>query len=108
MQHISLMEPLIASYKFQKNLKQERAVASHLGIEPTALANYKKGERRMPDIAVAELADGLGVELSDMIAAVNIGLIKTEESEKTFWLGRIRDERMKKLAAQSFRKITSL
>lgn len=95
---ISLMEPLLSTYKFRKNLKQDGAVAKRLGVEPTALANYKKGERRMPDTAIAELADGIEVPMSDIVAAVNIGLVRTENKEKEFWLKRIQNKEVRTMA----------
>lgn len=101
MQEISLMMPLLATYKHRQNVERESTVAKRLGVEPTALANYKKGERRMPDTAVAILADGLGFDLSDMIAAANIGLTKCDMEERQFWFKRIRNEALRKMAEEN-------
>ena len=100
---ISLMMPLIASYKSMENIERESTVAKRLGVEPTALVNYKNGERRVPDHALALLADRLEMPMGDVIAAANIGLMRTDADEEEFWMQRIQDERMKKLA-NDFRK----
>lgn len=98
MENLSLTNLILASYKHQQHLKQERAVATKLGVEPTALSNYRKGERRMPDIAIAKLAEGMNVPLGDMIAAINIGMTNTGADEREFWLKRITKDSFKKFA----------
>jgi transcriptional regulator with XRE-family HTH domain len=92
------MEPIVSSYKHILDIKQDAAVARKLGVEKTALSNYKKGIRKMPDKALAEIADGLKMPLDDLIAAANIGLATNSEEEKEFWFSRVKDERLKKLA----------
>lgn len=103
---ISLMEPLIATYKHRKGLSQDAAVARQLGVERTALANYKNGERRIPDSALAILADGLGIPLGDAVAAANIALKRSSAEEEKFWIARIENAQIKKLA-ESLKKMAS-
>ena len=95
---ISVMEPLIASFKSNLGVAREATVADRLGVARTALANYRKGIRRMPDAAMAKLADGLNVPLGDVVASMNISLMDTPQDERDLWLDRISDENVRRLA----------
>ena len=97
-EQMSLTNLILASYKHRQHLSQERAVAKKLGVEPTALSNYRKGERRMPDTAIATLADGMDVPLGDMVAAINIGMVNTDEKQREFWLKRITKDSFRQFA----------
>lgn len=94
----SVMEPLISSYKHNIGVARESTVANRLGVAPTALSNYRKGIRRMPDTAMAKLADGLNVPLEDIVASMNISLEGTPQEERDFWLNRITDMNVRRLA----------
>ena len=98
MSEFYVINNIIASYKKKRKLTQDHAVARQLGVKPSALANYRKGKRRMPDKVIAHLADGLEVSLGDMVAVVNVALDRTDEAGREFWIGKIQDQTLKGLA----------
>lgn len=94
------MNPLLSTCKFRMRVERDSTLAKRLGVEPTALANYKKGDRRMPDTAIARMAEVMDIPLGDAVALANIGLERTDKEEEDFWIARIESEEWKSFATQ--------
>lgn len=80
---------LFAVYKGFKGVETDEALARCLGVSKTALSNYKAGIRRLPDRAIVEIAEELGMETSQVMAIVNANLATPDAAEQEFWLARL-------------------
>ncbi|AXK40297.1 hypothetical protein [Crenobacter cavernae] len=64
--------------------KSDRQAAIKLKLSPQAMSGYKNGERVMDDFACVMVAEVLGVNPLEVIAAANIDREKSEE-RREFW-----------------------
>lgn len=88
---MSTLQRMFEHYKFENEITTDIALANSLGVSRTALVNYRNGDRRLPDIAISKLAQGLGIDVEEVLAAVNLNLKNTSQHELQFWMEKILD-----------------
>jgi transcriptional regulator with XRE-family HTH domain len=88
---MKLLEQIVLTYKMRNQIRTDTEVARKLGLGRSALSNYKTGERKLPDMAIAELADGVDLPVEDVLAAANLALNRTTAEERQYWVERIAD-----------------
>ncbi len=88
---MKLLEQIVLTYKMRNQIRTDSEVAKRLGLGRSALANYKTGDRKLPDMAIAELADGVNLPVADVLAAANLALNRTTDDERRYWVDRLAD-----------------
>lgn len=86
---MNMVEQIVMTYKARREIRTDAELAKRLGLRRSALANYKAGTRKLPDIAITELADGVGLPVEDVLAAANISLDKTSAEDRGYWVERM-------------------
>jgi len=85
------LQTIVEVYRLRNGLRDDKAVASRLGVSPTTLSNYKTGRSRLSDRLIVELAEATELDTSEVLAAVNLNWKGTDEQDKPFWLQRASD-----------------
>jgi len=97
---MNAIESIVGIYKARCGMKFDKEAAEALGLEGRTFSNYMKGRRRLPDIAIAKMAEMAHIDALQIIAAVNLTFEKTPDEEKQYW-----QERYKTLMMYALRKI---
>jgi DNA-binding transcriptional regulator YdaS (Cro superfamily) len=71
--------------KASEQLGSKKAVSIALGIDATNLSHAMKGVRRLPDFACFRLAELIGINPAEVIAASALITEKDEEKRKVFY-----------------------
>lgn len=79
------IQSIVGIYKSKCGIRFDKDAATSLGLNEQTFNSYMKGRARMPDIAIAKIADGAQLDAMQVIAAVNLSYQKTSEEEKSFW-----------------------
>jgi len=64
------------------NLTQDQQAADKLGLSPAAVSHYRTGRRAFSDEAAFAVAEALGINAAEVIAAANAEREKDEEKRK--------------------------
>lgn len=80
------LKGLFELYKMERDIVTDRALANSLGISHTALANYRAGTRRMPDMAIVKLARTTSTDLLTVLALTNLASPELSDEAKEFWI----------------------
>lgn len=94
------IQSIVGIYKSKCGIRFDKDAAASLGLNEQTFNSYVKGRARMPDIAIAKIADGAQLDAMQVIAAMNLSYAKTTEEEKAFW-----KERYNTLMMYALRKI---
>lgn len=94
------IQSIVGIYKSKRGIRFDKDAAASLGLNEQTFNSYVKGRARMPDIAIAKIADGAQLDAMQVIAAMNLSYAKTTEEEKAFW-----KERYNTLMMYALRKI---
>ena len=81
-----LLTYVINMAKVNLALDQDYELAQYLEVDSKAFSNYKKGKRRFPDRALAELARAADISLTDVLAAANLAQPGTSKEDAEFWV----------------------
>lgn len=87
---MNAVESIVGIYKNRCGLRFDKDAAESLGLDGKTFSNYMKGRRRLPDIAIAKMADMAHIDAMQIIAAVNVTYEKTPEEERPFWLEKLK------------------
>lgn len=79
-------EQYLDEVKERLNLPSDYALAKALGFTRASVSSYRCGRTYPDDLACARIADALGVEVMEVIAATNYQRSKTDEARK-LWDG---------------------
>lgn len=71
------MQSIVGIYKAKCGMRFDREVAEALGMKEQTLNNYMKGRSKLPDIAIAKIAEGAQLDAMQVIAATNLTCTKT-------------------------------
>ena len=82
------IQSIVGLYKSKRGIRFDKDAAASLGLNEQTFNSYVKGRARMPDIAIAKIADGAQLDAMQVIAAMNLSYAKTTEEEKAFWKER--------------------
>lgn len=85
------LREIVSLYKYESGIHTDEAAASSLGCTKQAFSNYMRGERRMTDVAIVELARVTGISAEEILTAINLNLKTTDEHDRSFWLERATD-----------------
>lgn len=85
---MNAIESIVGLYKARCGMKFDKEAAEALGLEGRTFSNYMKGRRRLPDIAIAKMAEMAHIDAMQIIAAVNLTFEKTPDEEKQYWQER--------------------
>jgi hypothetical protein len=77
-------EQYLDEVKERLDLPSDYALAKALGLTRTAVSNYRSGRSMPDDLACARLADAIGCEPMEVIAAINYQRAKTEDA-RALW-----------------------
>jgi transcriptional regulator with XRE-family HTH domain len=70
--------------KGRLELPSDYAIAKALGVTRAAISSYRNGRSMPDDLVCARIADALGVEPMEVIAAINYQRSKTDEA-RVLW-----------------------
>lgn len=87
---MNAMQSIVGIYKAKCGMRFDREVAEALGINEQTFNKYMKGRSKLPDIAIAKIAEGAQVDAMQVIAATNLTCEKTPEEERPFWLEKLK------------------
>lgn len=82
------LESLVVLYKARRGFRFDKDAAESLGLKGRTFSNYMTGRRRLPDVAIARMAETGNIDAMQIIAAVNLAYEKTPEEEIPFWKER--------------------
>ncbi|MEE9870692.1 MULTISPECIES: helix-turn-helix domain-containing protein [Delftia] len=82
---MNALESIVGIYKARCGLRFDKDAAEALGLEGKTFSNYMKGRRRLPDIAIARMAEMAHIDAMQIIAAVNLTHQATPDEEKSYW-----------------------
>lgn len=85
---MNAIESIVGIYKARCGLRFDKDAAESLGLEGKTFSNYMKGRRRLPDIAIAKMAETAHIDAMQIIAAINLTYEKTPDDEKRYWQER--------------------
>lgn len=85
---MNAIESIVGIYKSRCGMRFDKEAAEALGLEGRTFSNYMKGRRRLPDIAIAKMAESAHIDAMQIIAAVNLTYEKTPADEKQYWQER--------------------
>lgn len=69
---MNAMQSIVGIYKAKCGMRFDREVAEALGMKEQTLNNYMKGRSKLPDIAIAKIAEGAQLDAMQVIAATNL------------------------------------
>ena len=87
---MNAMQSIVGIYKAKCGMRFDREVAEALGINEQTFNKYMKGRSKLPDIAIAKIAEGAQLDAMQVIAATNLTCEKTPEEERPFWLDKLK------------------
>ncbi|WP_448676448.1 hypothetical protein [Delftia acidovorans] len=85
---MNAIESIVGIYKTKCGLRFDKDAAESLGLEAKTFNNYMKGRSKLPDIAVAKIAERAHIDPLQVLAAMNITYQKTPEEERGYWQER--------------------
>ena len=88
---MTLLASVFRLYQWKRQLRSDAEVARDLGLKRSALANYKTGERELPDVALMQIANVTGYTVVEVLAARNITFKRTSDEERSYWVSQITD-----------------
>ncbi|GKS83030.1 hypothetical protein AVMA1855_02780 [Acidovorax sp. SUPP1855] len=86
---MNAMQSIVGIYKAKRGMRFDKEVAEALGMKEQTLNNYMKGRSKLPDMAIAQIAEGAHLDAMQVIAATNLTCIKTPEEERQFWAKKL-------------------
>ncbi|GKT22765.1 hypothetical protein [Acidovorax sp. SUPP3334] len=86
---MNAMESIVGIYKMKCGLRFDKEVAEALGINAQTFNKYMKGRNRLPDMAIAKIAEGAQLDALQVIAATNLTQENTTEEEREFWAQKL-------------------
>lgn len=64
------MQSIVGIYKAKCGMRFDREVAEALGMKEQTLNNYMNGRRKLPDIAIAKIAEGAQLDAKRQAGAL--------------------------------------